>query len=145
MSNEQEENSKTAIIHSTHQNVREVYRKCVGEDDGLSTLSMVTNMENKLEKQFDFFDSMPSSIVETAEKQREKERRQTLRKEKLEEQNAVQEERARKAYERAQASATVQQVKINRHELYKPRLLRKEKRTIEKKVVTEQDELLKYL
>ena len=64
---------------------------------------MLTNIENKLEELFENIESMPPDLVEAAEKAKEKERRMRLREEKLAAQRAHQEERVRKALERAKA------------------------------------------
>lgn len=68
-----------------------------------STLQMLTNIENKLEELFESIETMPPEKVEAAEKAKEKERRLRLREEKLEAQRIHQEERVRRALERAQA------------------------------------------
>lgn len=64
---------------------------------------MLTNIENKLEELFESIETMPPEKVEAAEKAKEKERRLRLREEKLEAQRIHQEERVRRALERAQA------------------------------------------
>jgi len=83
-----------------------------------STLQMLTNIENRLEELFEEIESLPPEKVEAAEKvstfswpttrhmlwkAKEKERRLRQREEKLAEQRLHQEERLRKALERAQA------------------------------------------
>lgn len=64
---------------------------------------MLTTIENKLEELFENIEVMPPELVEAAEKAKEKERRMRLREEKLSAQRAHQEERVRKALERAKA------------------------------------------
>nr|XP_002131495.1 cilia- and flagella-associated protein 100 [Ciona intestinalis] len=84
--------------------VEEVYRGCIGDNEAnISTLQMLTTIENKLEDLFENIEVMPPELVEAAEKAKEKERRMRLREEKLAAQRAHQEERVRKALERAKA------------------------------------------
>jgi len=64
---------------------------------------MLTTIENKLEELFESIEVMPPELVAEAEKMKEKERRMRLREEKLAAQRAHQEERVRKALERAKA------------------------------------------
>lgn len=84
--------------------VEEVYRQCIGDNEAnISTLQMLTNIENRLEELFEMIEMMPPEKVELAEKAKDKERRLRLREEKLLAQKKHQEERIRKAIERAQA------------------------------------------
>lgn len=64
---------------------------------------MLTAVENRLEELFEDIDNMDPSLVAEAEKNKEKERRMRLREEKIAAQKAHQEERVRKALERAKA------------------------------------------
>eukprot|EP00158_Paraphelidium_tribonemae_P003578 Partr_v1_DN26236_c0_g1_i2_m48007 putative coiledcoil domain containing len=113
--------------------IRSTYRKCIGDTDNtISTMTMLTAIENKLEKVLETIASLPLDKVEAAEKILEKERRQKMRLEKQREAQALQEERARKALERAlQESKSIQRKPIDRKELYKPRLLKKAKKVVE--------------
>lgn len=84
--------------------VEEVYRSCIGDNEAnIGTLQMLTNIENRLEELFEQIETMPQDKVEAAEKAKEKERRLKLREEKIEQQRLHQEERVRKALERAKA------------------------------------------
>lgn len=84
--------------------VEEVYRNCIGDNEAnINTLQMLTNIENRLEELFEMIEMLPQDKVEIAEKAKEKERRLRLREEKLEAQKLHQEERLRRALERAQA------------------------------------------
>ncbi|KAK0043339.1 coiled-coil domain-containing protein 37 [Biomphalaria pfeifferi] len=84
--------------------VEEVYRSCIGDNEAnISTLQMLTNIENRLEELFETIETMPQDKVEAAEKAKDKERRQKMREEKLELLRLHQEERVKKALERAQA------------------------------------------
>lgn len=81
-----------------------ICRACIGDNEAnINTLQMLTNIENKLEELFEAIEAMPPDLVEAAEKAKEKERRMRLREEKLAAQRAHQEERVRKALERAKA------------------------------------------
>lgn len=85
--------------------VTQVYTACIGENEAnISTLQMLTNIENKLEELFEKIAKMPADKVEEAERAKEKQRRLRLREEKLEAQRKHQEERVRMALERAQAA-----------------------------------------
>ncbi|XP_071486505.1 cilia- and flagella-associated protein 100-like [Diadema antillarum] len=93
-----------AMLDTLNNKVEDVYRNCIGDNEAnISTLQMLTNIENKLEELFESIETMPPEKVEAAEKAKEKERRLRLREEKLEAQRIHQEERVRRALERAQA------------------------------------------
>ena len=64
---------------------------------------MLTNLENRLEELFQTIEQMPPDKVEEAEKAKEKERRLKQREDRIIEQKKYQEERIRKALERARA------------------------------------------
>lgn len=64
---------------------------------------MLTNLENRLEELFQTIEQMPPEKVEEAEKAKEKERRLKQREDRIVEQKKYQEERIRKALERARA------------------------------------------
>ncbi|KAJ8046504.1 hypothetical protein HOLleu_05190 [Holothuria leucospilota] len=93
-----------AMLDMLNAKVEEVYANCIGDNEAnISTLQMLTNIESKLEELFESIETMPPEKVEAAEKAKEKERRMRLREEKLEAQRIHQEERVRRALERAQA------------------------------------------
>lgn len=82
--------------------VGEVYKACIGENEaGISTLQMLTNIENKLEELFEKMQKMPPAQLAEAEKAKDKARRQRLREEKLQAQKKHQEERLKRAQQRA--------------------------------------------
>lgn len=84
--------------------VTEVYNRCGFDyDPSISTIQMLTNIESKLEQYLGVVDEMPAALVEHAEKQREKERRAVAREEKVEQEKAIQAERAARSLERSQA------------------------------------------
>ncbi|KAJ3187013.1 Coiled-coil domain-containing protein 38 [Gaertneriomyces sp. JEL0708] len=96
--------SQESMLESLNVKVKEVYRRCIGDNEAsLSTLSMLTAIENRLEQLFETIERMPVEKVEQAEKMKDKERRQRLREEKLEAQRQLQEERVQRALERARA------------------------------------------
>jgi hypothetical protein len=96
--------SQERLLTEFNQKVKEVYRKCLGDAEGnLSILQMLTSIENRLETLFETIEMMPKDKVEQAEKVKDKERRQRIREEKMEAQRLLQEERVRKALERAKA------------------------------------------
>jgi hypothetical protein len=102
--NHEGEESQENILNELNKRVKDVYKKCIGDNDAnLSTLQMLTNVENKLEQLFEIIESMPPDKVEQAEKIKDKERRQKLREEKLNAQITLQEERVKKSLERARA------------------------------------------
>ncbi|XP_052779222.1 cilia- and flagella-associated protein 100-like [Mya arenaria] len=92
------------MLGQLNKKVEEVYRSCIGDNEAnISTLQMLTNIENRLEELFEQIETMPQDKVEAAEKAKDKERRLKLREEKMEQQRLHQEERVRKALERAKA------------------------------------------
>lgn len=92
------------MLQMLNKKVEEVYRHCIGDNEAnISTLQMLTNIENRLEELFEQIEVMPPDRVEMAEKAKEKERRMRLREEKMEQQRLHQEDRVRRALERAQA------------------------------------------
>nr|XP_014344394.1 PREDICTED: coiled-coil domain-containing protein 37 [Latimeria chalumnae] len=108
------EDIRMALLHSEHKmdkmlellnkKVEDVYRSCVTNNPAnLTTLQMLTSIENHLEELFDKIELIPPDRLEAAEKAKEKERRLRLREEKLKQQKLHQEERLRRALERAQA------------------------------------------
>ena len=104
-----EGDNQEKILEMLNEKVEEVYRRCIGDNEAnISTLQMLTNIENRLEELFEHIEMMPQEKVELAEKAKEKERRLKLREEKKQQQKLHQEERVRKALERAKADPKVQ-------------------------------------
>ncbi|XP_076870260.1 cilia- and flagella-associated protein 100 isoform X2 [Brachyhypopomus gauderio] len=84
--------------------VEEVYQSCVGDSEAnLSTLQMLTAIESKLGELLENMEVIPADRLAMAERAKEKERRLRLRDEKIHQQKQHQEERTKKAMERAQA------------------------------------------
>lgn len=105
-----------------------------------STLQMLTNIENRLEELFEQIEMMPPEKVEMAEKAKEKERRLRLREEKLEAQRLHQEERVKRALERARADP---KKKTGRKLMFRsePPQTRKKESDLENKQSKEEEEL----
>lgn len=92
------------MLQELNSKVEQVYTTCIGSNEAnITTLQMLTNIENKLEELFQKIEQMPPDKVEEAEKAKEKERRLKQREERAIEQKKNQEERIRKALERARA------------------------------------------
>ncbi|MGH0175169.1 UNVERIFIED_CONTAM: hypothetical protein FKN15_013800 [Acipenser sinensis] len=92
------------MMDSISKKVEEVYRACIGQNNAnLSTLLMLTAIENRLEELFENIEMVPREKVQVAERAKEKERRIRNREEKMKLQKQHQEERLRKALQRSQA------------------------------------------
>lgn len=92
------------MLKEVNLKVEDVYVNCIGSNEAnISTLQMLTNIENRLEELFQKIEQMPADKVEEAEKAKEKERRMKQREERISEQKKNQEDRIRKALERARA------------------------------------------
>ncbi|XP_066522352.1 cilia- and flagella-associated protein 100 isoform X2 [Hoplias malabaricus] len=91
-------------LSSLGQKVEEVYRSCVGDSvANLSALQMLTAIEARLGELMENVEMIPTDVLAIAEKAKDKERRLRLRDEKIFLQKQHQEERMKKAMERAQA------------------------------------------
>ncbi|XP_072329200.1 cilia- and flagella-associated protein 100 [Scyliorhinus torazame] len=92
------------MLDSLDQKVGEVYRACIGENEAnMSTLQMLTSIENYLEDLFENLEKLPREKVELAQRNKEKERRMRVREERLMEERLHQEERMHRAVLRSQA------------------------------------------
>ncbi|KAG8549426.1 hypothetical protein GDO81_021264 [Engystomops pustulosus] len=92
------------MLTSLTKKVGEVYQACIKENRAnLNALQMLTMMEQQVEELLDNIEAIPKERLEIAEKAKEKERRLRLRDEKIKQQKLHQEERLRRALERAQA------------------------------------------
>lgn len=61
--------SQETMLHDLHLRVKDAYKKCIGENDSsMTTLQMLTAIENKLERLFEAIEAIPPEIVEHAEK-----------------------------------------------------------------------------
>ncbi|MEE6502117.1 hypothetical protein FKM82_004414 [Ascaphus truei] len=92
------------MLSSLSSKVEEVYCACIGENRAnLNALQMLMVIERQLEELMDNIEMIPPERIEIAEKAKEKERRLRLREEKIKQQKLHQEDRLRRALERAQA------------------------------------------
>ena len=83
--------------------VGDVYGSVIGDNDAnISTLQMLTSIENTLGTLLDMQETLPEDVIAEFEKKLEKDRRARLREEKIREQEALQKERVKRALERAQ-------------------------------------------
>ncbi|KAF4112080.1 cilia- and flagella-associated protein 100 isoform X1 [Onychostoma macrolepis] len=105
-----EDQDKT--LDALSRKVEEVYHCCVGETEAnLTTLQMLTAIEEKLGELLENADMIPKDQMSIAERAKEKERRMRLRDEKIYLQMKQQEERQKKALERSQAQIKKTSVK----------------------------------
>ncbi|XP_013987617.2 cilia- and flagella-associated protein 100 isoform X2 [Salmo salar] len=92
------------MLDSLGAKVEEVYRSCVGDTEAnLSTLQMLTVIESRLGELLENVEMIPKERLLMAERTKEKERRLRLRDEKMHQAKQHQEERLKRALERAQA------------------------------------------
>lgn len=123
--------------------VEDVYTNCIGSNEAnITTLQMLTNIENKLEELFQKIEQMPPEKVEEAEKTKEKERRMRQREDKILEQKKNQEERIRKALERARAEPIKQTTRRLMARSKPPVAVKVDKRAMDE--ANKQDEELAY-
>ncbi|MCJ8729505.1 hypothetical protein PDJAM_G00107150 [Pangasius djambal] len=93
-----------STLNALGQKVEEVYQSCIGDSEAnLGTLQMLTAIERRLGDLLESIELIPADRLAMAERAKEKERRLRLRDEKLTLQKQHQEERIKKAFERAQA------------------------------------------
>ncbi|XP_036375564.1 coiled-coil domain-containing protein 38-like [Megalops cyprinoides] len=90
------------MIRCLHDKVKNVYAKCV---DGVesSTLSMLTSIEDKVEDIIERIEELPPGVADAIERARETERRQKMQEMKQLMEKQAQQERMRRATERALA------------------------------------------
>ena len=82
-----------------------MYGSVIGDNDAnISTLQMLTSIENMLGTLLDLQETLPEDVIAEFEKKLEKDRRARLREEKIREQEALQKERVKRALERAQGT-----------------------------------------
>jgi len=125
--------------------VRSVYTHIGFESDNAAgVLTMLTNIENKVEEYLRDVNSMAVEFVEVAEKACEKERRKLQREEKVEEQRLERESRLKLAMERANAPIKKRQGKP---EMFRSQPFRKKEvvDAAESKRDLEQEELERFL
>ncbi|XP_059799868.1 cilia- and flagella-associated protein 100 [Hypanus sabinus] len=118
------------MLEALDQKVMEVYHSCIGENEAnMTTLQMLTSIENYLEDLFENLEKLPREKVELAEKNKEKERRMRLREEKVMEEKLHQEERIQRAMMRSQAE---HQKKLGRRLVYRsePPVIKEHKKQV---------------
>jgi hypothetical protein len=63
------EEDQEKLLEELNHKVKDVYRRCIGDNEAnISTLQMLTNIENRLEELFERIEMMPLEKVERAEK-----------------------------------------------------------------------------
>eukprot|EP01137_Pigoraptor_chileana_P008705 Opistho-2@55919 len=130
-------------LEEMNRKVEEVYMHCIGDNEAnISTLQMLTNIENRLEELFEAIELMPPDKVEQAEKMKEKERRQRQREEKLEMQRIHQEERVKRALQRAKEAPRKKTGKPVMFRSAPP--LKKKRENVQREKKNEEEEELKY-
>ncbi|XP_072106671.1 cilia- and flagella-associated protein 100 [Mobula birostris] len=128
------------MLEALDQKVMEVYHSCIGENEAnMTTLQMLTSIENYLEDLFENLEKLPREKVELAEKNKEKERRMRLREEKLREEKLHQEERIQRAMMRSQAE---HQKKLGRRLVYRsePPVIKEHKKQVQDTTDQEKEE-----
>eukprot|EP00730_Choanoeca_flexa_P008315 TRINITY_DN12475_c0_g6_i1.p1 TRINITY_DN12475_c0_g6~~TRINITY_DN12475_c0_g6_i1.p1 ORF type:complete len:585 (+),score=146.11 TRINITY_DN12475_c0_g6_i1:2129-3883(+) len=129
-------------IEKFDQKVEDVYRDCIGQNEaGISTLQMLTNIENKVEELFEAMQKMPPDQLEHAEKTKDKERRLRLREEKLQKQKQLQDERVQRALARAQEAP---KKVAGRKLMYRSQPPEKKKHVAKARRLSAEEEELKY-
>merc|ERR1712131_414865 len=100
-----DQDDQEKLLEKFGNKVEEVYNTVIGENDAnISTLQMLTSIENTFGQLLDLQEMMPEDEIAEYEKKFEKDRRARLREDKLREQEALQKERVLRALERAQAA-----------------------------------------
>jgi len=100
-----DQDDQEKLLEKFGNKVEEVYNTVIGENDAnISTLQMLTSIENTFGQLLDLQEMMPEDEIAEYEKKFEKDRRARLREDKLREQEALQKERVQRALERAQAA-----------------------------------------
>ncbi|XP_069499498.1 cilia- and flagella-associated protein 100 [Ambystoma mexicanum] len=103
-SGQHEVEDQDKMLEALNTKVTQVYHTCIGDSQAsLSTLQMLAIIENQLLDLLDNMEKVPPEKMELAEKAKEKERRLRVREEKMKQQRMHQEERLRRALERAQS------------------------------------------
>jgi len=100
-----DQDDQEKLLKKFGEKVGDVYGSVIGDNDAnISTLQMLTSIENTLGTLLDMQETLPEDVIAEFEKKLEKDRRARLREEKIREQEALQKERVKRALERAQAA-----------------------------------------
>ncbi|XP_066525201.1 cilia- and flagella-associated protein 100-like isoform X2 [Hoplias malabaricus] len=90
------------MLNLLHKKVKELYRACLGDmDSNISTLHMLTCIENKAMDVLDNLEKMPTDKVDSIQSLKDREKRMKMREEKAQLKKQYQEERLKLAMERA--------------------------------------------
>nr|XP_015207917.1 PREDICTED: coiled-coil domain-containing protein 38 isoform X2 [Lepisosteus oculatus] len=131
------------MLSLLNKQVNEVYQTCIGDvGANISTLQMLTNIENKMEEVIECLETLPREKVEVVEANREKEMRIRLREEKLLLKKKHQEERLRLAVERANADTRKRTGRKLMMRSEPPAVIKKDKRPVTSS--KEHDEMLYF-
>lgn len=92
------------MLRELQAKVASVYSKC-GLESGAnpSTLGMLKELEEHLEKLLSAIEEMPEDYVQQAEKEKERDRRERVRRARIEQDKQRYEEKLKKSLDRAQA------------------------------------------
>jgi hypothetical protein len=140
-----EEQDTEALLAALNKRVSEVYERCGFEaDSSLGTLMMLANIEARLEEHLSAMEKMPQDEVDKAEKEREKERRQRVRTEKMAAQKKQQEDRINKSIERSKAPV---QKKTGKPVMFRaaPLVTRKRDKDIKEERDSDEEDLREFL
>lgn len=130
------EDGQAQLLKMLRLKVKDVYKACGFEADANpDTLSMLTDLEALLEDLLSEIASMSPSYVMQKEKEKEKQRRDKLRQERLAQQQLIYEQRLKKSMERSQAPA---KKKLGKQVMFRSAPLKK--RVREKKRDTKADQ-----
>uniref|UniRef100_T1JAE0 Cilia- and flagella-associated protein 100 n=1 Tax=Strigamia maritima TaxID=126957 RepID=T1JAE0_STRMM len=103
---EYNEELQDMALSEVNSQIEGVYSNVIGQNDAnINTLQMTLAIENKLEDLLQTIDELPPNVVEAAEKQRERHRRQLQRELKVKQQEEMQAERLRRTMEKALLSS----------------------------------------
>ncbi|KAK6482582.1 cilia- and flagella-associated protein 100-like [Huso huso] len=93
-----------SILNILNKKVDDVYKSCIGDVPAkISTLQMLTSIENRMEELLESLETLPRDKVEAVERSKEKEMRLRIREEQIKIKKQQQEERLRTAIQRANA------------------------------------------
>ena len=96
------EDAQHELLQILHSKVLQVYTTCgFDAESSPTTVSMLTDLEAKLEALLSQIEAMPGDYVERAEKKKEIERRERVRKERIDEQTRLYEEKLKISMQRS--------------------------------------------
>ena len=125
-------------MRQINQKVSEIYLNSGFDNDtSIGTLTMLANIESKLENLLSVIQTLPEDFVAATEKQKERKRRQEVREEKKAKQKKQQELRIKKYLKRSQAPIMK---KTGKPLMFRSMPIEKKKQTAEKDADQPQDE-----